>query len=189
MVSKKMSHLLVVLVCLGMILVAIPVSAEETRSITVNPFGFLLGTYNAEYEQAISDKLSFTVGGNYQSLKLLGWDFSGFGGNAGVKYYLNTALRGAWVGGGAEISSSKLSFETTEPLTGKTLKTEASGTLFQILGLVGYKWIAGGGFTTDVALGVGQTFGELKFTAGSATLPAGVTGFGPAFKLQMGYSF
>ncbi|MGE5576110.1 MAG: DUF3575 domain-containing protein [Syntrophothermus sp.] len=187
--SKGISRLLVVLLCLGLLAVAVPASAEETRSITVNPFGFLLGSYNAEYEQLISDKLSFTVGGNFQSLKLAGWEFSGFGGSAGVKYYLNTPLRGAWVGGGAEVSSAKMTYTTTDIFTGETLKTEASGTLFGIFGLVGYKWIVGGGFTTDVALGVRQTFGEMKVTAGSETLPTGVTGFGPALKLQLGYSF
>lgn len=117
MKSKKVPSLLVALVCLGLLLFAIPVNAEETKSVMFNPLGLLFGIYNAEYEQVISNDMSFNVAG-----------------------------------------------------------------------LVGYKWIFSGGFTTEAAAGVNVSTGTIK-TNDSSTPPAGLTGVGPALSLKLGYSF
>ncbi len=191
-------------------------TAPEIRSIMVDPFQLLSGNLNLEYEQVISKDMSFFAGGNYKTSKQNYFEIQNIGATAGVKRYINPMVRdfigestfsknafgkntpgqGAWVGAGAGIASWK--FKQSLDLgsfgfptgTSSTLSAEASGTLLSLYGLAGYKWVATNRVCVQGAIGLGDTFGKIEFTSGSATLPSiAQTGIGLMGNLQVGYSF
>lgn len=77
--------------------------AEYTRSLTANPFELFSGTFNLEYEQALSSSLSIFGGINYLYFQGISRDdttaTTAFGPEAGLRLYLiGDAPSGFWLG-------------------------------------------------------------------------------------------
>lgn len=142
--------------------------------IKTNPLALAFGSFNLTYEMAFSDAMSFQVKGNFFN-RLLGTEVSGFGVDAGVRYYItnknNPAPEGFYVGPKFGYNS----FE--EELTGEKASTIGIG------GLVGYQWIFDVGVTLD--LGVGPTY----LIAGESSTNAEFSGIIPNLSFAVGYNF
>ncbi|MBM3780901.1 MAG: DUF3575 domain-containing protein [Acidobacteria bacterium] len=118
-------------------------AAGPTQSINGNPFGLLLGWFNAEYERKVNDSVAVVVGGSY-------WDADGdkeayINGDVMVRYFpQQRALRGFYVG-------------TKVGLT----RTESARTRFGIGVDAGYQWTLGpdGRFFLATGFGLKRLFG------------------------------
>lgn len=182
MKSKKVSRQLIASICLGLLLVAIPASAEQTRALMFEP-NLLLNTYSVQFEQALSDNISLTIDANYLKWSEGSWDTTGFGGGIGFKrYFLGSAPKGPWMGGTVGIIS------TTTP---ETTVSFIKGTIYHATALTGYKWITTGGFTLELAAGEDLSVGILNREYNTQSLPPflGRFYFGPTASLKLGYSF
>jgi len=119
-------------------------SGGPTQSINGNPFGVLLGWFNAEYERKVTDSAAVVVGGSY-------WDADGdneayMNGDVMVRYFpQQRALRGFYVG-------------TKVGLT----RTESARTRFGIGVDAGYQWTLGpdGRFYLATGFGLKRLFGK-----------------------------
>lgn len=72
-------------------------SSFGQQALKLGPFGFILGNYNLRYEKALSEKGSFLVGANYYDYKLFDINTTGFGLDAGYRYYFKEAIKGAYL--------------------------------------------------------------------------------------------
>jgi len=115
-----------------------------TQSINGNPFGLLLGWFNAEYERKVNDSVAVVVGGSY-------WDADDdddaySNGDVMVRYFpQQRALRGFYVG-------------TKVGLT----RTERARTRFGIGIDAGYQWTLGpdGRFYLATGFGLKRLLGK-----------------------------
>lgn len=131
-------------------LLATPVAARAqssggpTQSINGNPFGVLLGWFNAEYERKVNDSVAVVVGGSYWGTD--GGDDAYSNGDVMVRYFpQRRALRGFYVG-------------TKVGLT----RTERSRTRFGIGFDTGYQFTLGpdGRFYLATGVGLKRLFGK-----------------------------
>jgi hypothetical protein len=81
----------------------VEVERRPKNVITIAPVSFLFGSINAEYERAVADRLSFTIGGGYRwlnpSIDGQGAANAITGVNVGAHVFLlGTAPRGLWLG-------------------------------------------------------------------------------------------
>lgn len=173
--QKRTVVLIVCFVVIGLLSPQIASADDATanRSLTFSPLGFIFRVYNLNYEQALGDKLSMVVGGQFLSWNLgaLG-SVNAFGAIAGANYYLQgTAIEGFYVGPQASVAYA----------TGGDPKTSA----FTIgaAGLAGFKWVSSGGFTTNVSAGLAFSMpigGEVAGLGG---------GIAPQLGLGLGYAW
>lgn len=143
-------HNTLIRVALVCALLATPAAAQAqssggpTQSINGNPFGLLLGWFNAEYERKVNDAVSVGVGGSY-------WDADGdneayVNGDVMVRFFpQQRALRGFYVG-------------TKVGLT----RTESARTRFGIGVDTGYQFTLGpdGRFYLATGFGLKRLFGK-----------------------------
>jgi hypothetical protein len=147
------------------------VSDDPTQVLKISPFGFLIGYYSLDYERAISDKTSLSLGGGY---------WNGFGTtpiglvsvNLGASYYLSKdryAPRGVYIGprGSAVFSTD----------------SKSKGVYYSVGGLFGYQSVAKSGFAFDIGIGANYVnFKEVDNVTGTGVVL-------PAFQLAIGYGF
>ena len=113
-----------------------------TQSINGNPFGLLLGWFNAEYERKVNDSVAVVVGGSYRDDD----DDAYSNGDVMVRYFpQQRALRGFYVG-------------TKVGLT----RTERARTRFGIGIDAGYQWTLGpdGRFYLATGFGLKRLLGK-----------------------------
>lgn len=143
--------------------------AADDQTVTVNPFGLLLGMLNGVYEKSLGNQNSFLVAGNYISYELLGNKISGLGIGGGYRSYLGEEdFSGFFAQGTAGVSFVKAPGVST--------------TAFDVSALAGFKWIYKHGFTVEAGAGVGMTFGKLEGYAEFG-------GFSPKLLLSLGYTW
>ena len=147
------------------------VSDDPTQVLKISPFGFLIGYYSLDYERAISEKTSFSIGGGY---------WNGFGTkpvglmsvNLGMSYYLSKdryAPRGVYLGprGSAVFSTD----------------SKSKGFYYSVGGLFGYQSVAKSGFAFDIGIGANYVnFKDVDIVTGTGAVL-------PAFQLAIGYGF
>lgn len=166
-----MKKLLTVLVAMSFIYTA----SAQTSNIKVGPLGFLVGYYNASYEKVVSDKGTVQVGANFYNYEVFDNKTTGFGLGAGYRLYFKEAMRGAYL-----YPAANFRLNSTEILSEKRN--------FSLLGIgatIGYQWVAGGGFVTD--LGVGYGF-NLELSKDEA-LSNDYGGGSPRIQFAIGYAF
>lgn len=146
-------------------------SDYPTQVLKLSPLGFLIGYYSLDYERAISDKTSLSIGGGY---------WNGFGTtpiglmsiNLGASYYLSKdryAPRGVYIGprGSAVFSTD----------------SKSKGIYYSVGGLFGYQSVAKSGFAFDIGIGANYVnFKDVDVITGSGAVL-------PAFQLAIGYGF
>jgi hypothetical protein len=164
------------------LLCAIAFSATAQQAVKLGPLGFLFGNYNLRYEKAISEKGSFQVGVNYYDYELFGAKSTGFGLDAAYRNYFKEAIKGAYI-------APAVGFQTNKTSSGSTLgSSTVDGLGYSLLNLgatVGYQWVAGGGFVTDLGLGYGYSMELGK----DDQLLSDYGGGGVKFTFAIGYAF
>lgn len=165
-----MKKLLVVLITLLLIVLFTNVTmAAQEQTVTVNPFGLLLGTLNAQYERPIGNEASLLVNGSFLSWELLDDRITGIGVGAGYRKYLgDDDFKGLFGQGVASVNF------VSAP--------DISATAFSIEGLAGFKWIYDQGFTVEAGGGARMMFGKLEGYSGFG-------GFSPILALSLGYTW
>lgn len=169
----------VVVVLLALLLVAAP-GAMAKSTVTVNPLGFLVGTFSVEYETEIG-RGPITLGVpvfywsvDTEDLKLTATAFGG-----GVRYYLEgVPHEGFYVGAYAVYAS----------VSGKSGSANARATALGLTGAAGYKFTVRDNFVVDIGVGVGfpvstnVTEGDIKESQlGGAMGTSFSVGLGMAF--------
>lgn len=144
--------------------------------IKTNPIGLAFGSFNVTYEHALGQSSSFQVGGNFFS-KIFGTEVSGFGIEAGYRYYITNANKpapeGFYVGPRVGYNS----------FTEKS--TDAKASTIGIGALIGYQWITKVGVTID--LGAGPTY--LIATGSDDATTTTFDGFVPNLTFAIGFNF
>lgn len=163
------------------ILFAFLMSMQAQQAIKVGPLGFLFGNYNLRYEKALSEKGSFQVGANFYDYKLGGYGTSGFGLDAGYRHYFREAIRGAYV-------FPSINYDFNKTALSDVSETKGSFSNLGIGATIGYQWVAGGGFVTDLGLGYGYNIGVSADDAFAEGRDLGEGG-GVRFTFAIGYSF
>jgi hypothetical protein len=123
-------------------------AAQQTQAVKVGPLGFLFGNYNLRYERALTEKTSFQVGANFYNYELLDLGTTGFGIDAGWRYYFREAIEGAYVFPSAGYDFNSTTISSVDD-------TKVSFSNLGIGATVGYQWVSGGGFLVDLGLGYG----------------------------------
>jgi hypothetical protein len=146
-------------------------SDDPTQVLKISPFGFLIGYYSLDYERAMSEKTSLSLGGGY---------WNGFGTtpiglvsiNLGSSYYLSKdryAPRGVYIG-----PRGSVVFSTD---------SKSKGVYYSVGGLFGYQSVAKSGFAFDIGIGANYVnFKEVDNVTGTGVVL-------PAFQLAIGYGF
>jgi hypothetical protein len=177
----KKNFLVVTFLC------AIAFSATAQQAVKLGPLGFLLGNYNLRYEKAISEKGSFQVGANYYDYELLSLETTGFGLDAAYRNYFREAISGAYVSPVVGVQFNKTSSSTWTTENGEMVITQEDDLGFSLLNIgatLGYQWVAGGGFVTDLGLGYGYRM-ELSKDEGLGDYNGGRV----MFTFALGYAF
>lgn len=140
--------------------------------VTVNPFSYIFGNYNADYEMSINDHQSLLVGGSYFTIDFFDITYNTMSAKAGARFYKDQALEGIYYGpvvsAGLLLSTSKY-----ELLNDNSASLSLSGG-----GIAGYQWVYKGGFVLDFNLGLEYTM----YTDSSLG-----NDFGPTLGLRFGY--
>jgi hypothetical protein len=146
-------------------------SDYPTQVLKISPFGFLIGYYSLDYERAISDKTSVSIGGGYW--RGFGEDPVGlYSVNLGSSYYLSKdryAPRGVYIG----------------PRASAVFSTDSNvkGFYYSAGALFGYQSVANSGFVFDIGIGANYVnFKEVDGVIGNGTVL-------PSFQLAIGYGF
>lgn len=163
------------------VLFAFIFSMQAQQAIKVGPLGFLFGNYNLRYEKALNEKSSWQVGANFYDYDLGGFGTSGFGIDAGWRYYFKEAIRGAYLFPSLNYDFNKTTISVFD-------NTKGSFSNLNVGATVGYQWVAGGGFVTDLGLGYGYNIGVSADDAFAEGRDLG-TGGGVRFTFALGYSF
>ncbi len=163
------------------VLIGFVMSMSAQQAIKVGPLGFLFGNYNLRYEKALSEKTSFQVGANFYDYDLGDFGTSGFGIDAGYRYYFKEAIKGGYV-------FPSLNYDFNKTNLGLGNDEEGSFSNLNIGATIGYQWVAGGGFVTDLGLGYGYNIGVSADDAFAESRDLG-TGGGVRFTFAIGYSF
>ncbi len=170
------------------LLCTIAFSATAQQAVKLGPLGFLLGNYNLRYEKAISDKGSFQVGANYYDYELLDLETTGFGLDAAYRNYFREAISGAYVSPviGVQFNKTTGGTWTVDENDGIVVDNseELGFSLLNIGATLGYQWVAGGGFVTDLGLGYGYRM-ELSKDEGLGDYNGGRL----MFTFAIGYAF
>ncbi len=156
-------------------------SMNAQQAIKIGPLGFLFGNYNLRYEKALNEKSSFQVGANFYDYDLGDFGTSGFGLDAGWRYYFKEAIKGAYL-------FPSLNYDFNKTNLGLGTDAEGSFSNLNVGATIGYQWVAGGGFVTDLGLGYGYNIGVSADDAFADTRDLG-TGGGVRFTFAIGYSF
>jgi hypothetical protein len=98
--------------------------------------------------------------------------------DAAYRHYFKEAIRGAYV-------SPVLGFDFNSTNISVLDDTKAKYSILGIGALVGYQWVSGGGFVTDLGLGYGYDVEVGK----DDTLLNDYSGGGLRFTFAIGYSF
>jgi hypothetical protein len=149
------------------------VSDDPTQVLKISPFGFLIGYYSLDYERAISDKTSVSIGGGYW--RGFGEDPIGlYSVNLGSSYYLSKdryAPRGLYFGPRASAVFSA--------------DSNVKGFYYSAGAMFGYQSVASSSFVFDIGIGANYVnFKDIKIidgTSSGAVLPS--------FQLAIGYGF
>jgi Protein of unknown function (DUF3575) len=155
--------------------------------IKINPLTLAFGYIGLDYEQVVSDKNSFTAGaGFYTSGSELTGRYTGFGLNAGYRFYISKedAPKGLFVSPIAGVSFFSYKYPSSL-IGGGFTGTNFSYTTLNIGGIVGYQWL----FSDDqfsFELGVGPSFG-IRLGGEDTGLSLLGNGFTPAAVLSIGY--
>lgn len=161
--------------------------AQETRFILkTNPLGLAFGSFNAAYEQALTDKASFVVGGNVYFGKIFDVKTTGFGAFGEYRYYITNEKKdvpeGFYVGPTGTFGF--VNIESEDEILGVPVESESySGGTIGIGGVIGYQWIFDSQVVLDVGIGPQYTFA--LFDAGDLDY----SGFLPRLTLALGYAF
>nr|HMP31715.1 DUF3575 domain-containing protein [Saprospiraceae bacterium] len=126
----------------------ISIVTYSQQAVKVGPLGFILGNYNLRYEKGISEKGSVQVGANFYNYKLFSLKTTGFGVDAGYRYYFKEAIKGGYV-------APALGFQTNTTSVSSTDNTSGSFSLLGLGATAGYQWITSGNFVVDFGLGYG----------------------------------
>ncbi|MCB0688022.1 MAG: DUF3575 domain-containing protein [Saprospiraceae bacterium] len=117
----------------------------QTKAVKFGPFGFIFGNYNARYEMGLNETSSLQFGANAYSYKLFDEKVSGFGLDAGYRYYFKEAIKGPYI-------TPVINFDANKTTL---LGQDGNFTLLGASALVGWQWVTGGGFLVDFGLGYG----------------------------------
>lgn len=170
---------LVIAVVLALLLAAAP-GVMAKSAVTINPLGFLLGVFSAEYETEIGQgALTLSVPVTYWAVDSGSFEFTASAVGAGVRYYIDgVPLEGFYAGGYA-------SFAT---LRGNDGGTDFSGRALGVTGVAGYKFLLNDRFVIDVSAGIGFPI-AVSVTAGGVTESEVGGPFGTTFSLAVGILF
>lgn len=153
-------------------------SSFGQQALKLGPFGFILGNYNLRYEKALSEKGSFLVGANYYDYKLFDINTTGFGLDAGYRYYFKEAIKGAYL-------YPYLSYDFNSTNVSIVDETSAKYSLLSLSAMAGYQWVFGGGFVMDLGFGYGYRFEVSK----DDSLVNDYSNGGVRFLFNIGYAF
>ena len=148
-------------------------SDDPTQVLKISPFGFLIGYYSLDYERAISDKTSVSLGGGYW--RGFGEDPIGlYSINLGSSYYLSKdrfAPRGLYFGPRASAVFSA--------------DSNVKGFYYSAGAMFGYQSVASSSFVFDIGIGANYVnFKDIKIIDGTSTGTVL-----PSFQLAIGYGF
>lgn len=166
------------LLAVGVMIFSASVAQDGAKPniIKTNPIGLAFGSFNVTYEHALNQATSFQIGGNFFS-KIFGTEVSGFGVEAGYRFYITNSAKPAPEGFYVGPRVSYNSF--TEKATDSKASTIGIGAL------IGYQWITKVGVTID--LGAGPTY--LIATGSSDDTSTSFDGFVPNLTFAIGYNF
>lgn len=153
---------------------------NQVNSITTNPAIFL-GVATVSYEKSLSPNNSFLGSVQYYSNDISGSSVTALGVEAGYRRYFSSVKKfsgtyGTFKGGLLSASANNGSASAS------TIATELAG-------LIGYKWITDGGFTSELGIGVATISGQLNAADGYNSINVDMSGTGVTLDLNFGYSF
>lgn len=163
------------------VIAAFALNGQAQQAVKVGPLGFLLGNYNLRYEKALNEKSSWQVGANYYDYSIGDFGTTGFGLDAGYRYYFKEAIKGPYL-------FPSLNFDFNKSALSAVDDTEGSYSNLNVGASIGYQWVAGGGFVTDLGLGYGYNIGISADEGFADTRDLGIGG-GVRFTFAVGYSF
>ncbi len=173
---------------------------QRTKSITVNPIGWLFGAYNAEFNFSVTPCLSIPVSVMHWSLDsdsgINEWDFDMNAIGLGLKYYFaKKAVEGWYLGAVLSFNNVSVELETEDWLTSEVLTGKSSSTVVGYGALIGLQSIWDSGFTLDFGLGIkAVSIPSMKVEATGAGITQteeyeGESFNMPIIKLAVGYAF
>lgn len=161
-----------------MLIIACFSASAQKNVIKVNPLGLLFGSASVSYERVLTPKSAFQVNALYGNLSFSDFSYSSFGAGVDYRIYLSKTKEapvGFYVSPGLAYNN----------LTFAVLSDKATVSSFALKGLAGYQWVWGG-FDLDLFGGFNYSFGGNVSLNGSNY---GVSGFGPALGVSIGYAF
>lgn len=153
---------------------------HPVRAISINPFLPLMGYFQGEYEQSISDNVAFALAGSYMK-------FDDYYTNVDAKlrlYPQEDGLRGLGIAGGLGYGAVRRSGEVCDDWGVNCQKdnTKLSSPTFSVE--AHYQWLLGSTRATAVAAGFGV---KRYFLSGEDS--KGVQRVLPTMRLTIGYAF
>lgn len=166
---KKLSTLLIAVLLLAILSTANTFAQKKVKynqSISANPLGLLFGVFNANYEQQIAPKNSFTINGSYLSYQ--DWAAGSIGGS--YRFYLLQedvrAIQGFSFGPMAQIAFWSWG--------GPASYSYEGGTVLYIGAEAAYKWVFSGGFMVEPILQLRFGVNQLEGLGGFSSYALGV---------------
>lgn len=164
MFRKQMLQVFVVLVVI-ILAGGVAFSAAPSKVIKLNPFGFILGVYNADYEMVTSNKSSLVISGLLMRYAVGSDSLTALGGGLSYRYYTRgDAPKGFYVGPSASIAFANANINAAS----------ASALVFGVGGVAGHQWISDSGFVFDLQASVSAASGGT---------------IAPGFGLSLGYAW
>lgn len=161
--------------------VVFSLSAQQSQTVKVGPLGFLLGNYNLRYERTLTEKTSFQVGANFYDYELFDLQTTGFGIDAGWRYYFKEAIEGGYV-------FPSIGYDFNSTVASAIDDTKLNFSNFGLGATVGYQWVSNGGFVVDLGLGYGYNVNVSKASGFEEDRDLN-TGGGVRFTFALGYAF
>jgi hypothetical protein len=152
-------------------------SRAHERMLTLNPSALLIGSLDAEYEQALSPSLSGFLGPYIAYARIVDTSALALGVLGGIRYFFleSRSPAGLWAGPQAVLGY----------VTVTRGDTSATGAILSLGGLLGYTWLFDSGFVASLGGGIQFTYATVAAQGDAVDL----RGYGPALRLAIGWSF
>ncbi|MCK5534494.1 DUF3575 domain-containing protein [bacterium] len=173
---------------------------QRTKSITVNPLGWLFAAYNAEFNFSVTPCLSIPISVMHWSLDSDSgeneWDLNMNAIGFGLKYYFaKKAVEGWYLGAVLSFNNVSVELKREDWLTSEILTGKSNSTAVSYGALIGLQSIWDSGFTLDFGLGIRSVnipSMEVEATGAGITQTEEYDGESftmPIIKLAIGYAF
>ena len=160
-----------------------PIPVENpaiSNSVSVNPFGLLVGMVSLEYQHAVSDGFAISMRGSYWSVGIQDWRVRWTGGGVGLRrYWGERAPQGGYLALNLDVGTLEATFTDEMGLKDSVSVFNAMPNV-----MLGYSWFVGR-FHMDAGFGMSYLTGRVVVMGESFPY----NGLIPSLGFNMGFGF